>query len=141
MGTKKYRFGISNEGAKAIHAELPGGEEQAVGIGNLRVFIVPDGKFWFAQGLEIDYAAQGDSPEEAKKHFEEGLEATIDLHLRMYDNIEKLLRRAPNEVLLEATQNQNSIHLYWQISFHEKTKEDPLPFGGIDYYLLQKEAA
>ena len=141
MEIKKYRFGKSDEGTRVIHRDLPGGKEQAVGIGNLRVFIVPDGRFWFAQGLEIDYGVQGDSPEEARKNFEDGLEATIDLHLRMYDSIEKLLRLAPSEVLQEAAHNQDSIDLYWQISFHAKAAEDPMPFGGIDYYLLQKDAA
>jgi hypothetical protein len=142
MATKKYKFGKGKSAPAAIHTDLPGGQHQAVGIGNLRVFIVPDGKFWFAQGLEIDYAAQGDSVDEAKKNFEEGLEATIDLHLRMYGSIDKILRLAPSEVLQEAARNAESIKLYWQVSVHEIVKaEEPLPFGGIDYYLLEKEAA
>jgi hypothetical protein len=139
---KKYKFGKGNKAPTAIHAEGTD-SSHIVGLGNLRVLIVPDGKFWFAQALEIDYAAQGDSVDEAKKNFQEGLAETIDLNLRMYGTIEKLLESAPSEVLKEASRNRKFIKLYWQVSGHElgDCSQDPLPFGGIDYYLLSQEAA
>src|ERR1035438_3401100 len=102
----------------AIHAKMSDGAHNLVGIGNLRVFIIPDGKFWFAQGLEIDYAAQGNSIDEAKKYFESGLEETIDLHLRMHGDLSRFLRVAPTGVLLEAAQKKSAIQTYWQVSEH-----------------------
>src|SRR5665213_1188256 len=81
----------------AVHLAHPDGEHHIVGIGNIRVILIPDGNRWFAQGLEIDYAAQGNSVSEAKKQFEDGLTATIEEHLRVYGNIDKVLRVAPNE--------------------------------------------
>jgi len=49
--------------------------------GSLRVLIVPDGTAWFAHGLEVDYAVQGDSIEQAIEYFEEGLRETIALRV------------------------------------------------------------
>lgn len=85
--------------AMALHASI--GDKHVVGIGNLRVVIVPDEEFWFAQGLEIDYAVQGNSEDDVKKKFEDGLEATIGQHLKIYGNIEKLLQTAPPSVWKE----------------------------------------
>src|SRR5438128_2478664 len=83
VATTKYKFGKGKHGAKAVQRDLPDGE-QLVSIGGLRVFILPDGEFWFAKGLEIDYATQGDTLEQAKENFGKGLAETIDLHLQMH---------------------------------------------------------
>jgi hypothetical protein len=82
--------------AKAFH--LSDEESHCVGIGNLRVVITRDGKGWFAQGLEIDYAAAGPTLAKVKKNFEIGLKGTINLHLKMYETIDKLLKPAPTSV-------------------------------------------
>ena len=132
----KKRIGKKKSNAPtAIHAKHKDGVHHLIGIGNLRVFIVPDGDFWFAQGLEIDYAVQGDSVEEAKKNFEKGLEASIDLNLKLHGNIEKLLVPAPPEVLQEAARNKAKTQTYTQISIHEmdKKSQEALPFEGISY--------
>ncbi len=143
MATKNYKFGKGKHSAKAIHTtDLPGGGQQAVGIGNLRVFIVQDGKFWFAKGLEIDYATQGDTLDEAKDNFVVGLADTIDLHLQMHGSIEKLLQ--PSDFLQEAYRLKASIHYCWFVSVHEMGIQSQLDFplfGGIDFYKIEKEAA
>ena len=54
--------------ATAIHGVSQEGDH-LVGIGNLRVLIEKEGNFWFAQGLEIDYVAQGDTMEAVQKEF------------------------------------------------------------------------
>src|SRR5580698_3811970 len=82
----------------AVHAKHVDGTHHAVGVWNLHVLIVPDGRFWFAQGLEIDFAVQGDSIADVKKQFENGLEATIHHNIRIFGDIHKLFRVAPNEV-------------------------------------------
>jgi hypothetical protein len=120
----------------AIQAKDQAGHH-AVGLWNLHVLIVPDGRFWFAQGLEIDFAVQGDSVADAKKQFENGLEATIHHHIRIFGDIQKLLRVAPNEVWLDLWSTAKAQHKsYSQISFHDLT-----PFHKIEYAEVARAAA
>jgi hypothetical protein len=131
---------------EAIHAATVDGDIHAVAIWNLQVLLIPDHKFWIAQGLQIDYVAQGDSPEQAKSNFEKGLEESIDLNLRMYGNIKGLLVFAPDEVLQEAAKKKGSIRLYAQITTHDigARYQQALPFDGISFLIAQegtKEAA
>jgi hypothetical protein len=135
VSTKNYKF-VKGQ-TKAVHAKSPDGTAHAVGIGNLRVLILPDGpNAWFAQGLEIDYGASGKTIDEAKKHFEIGLSGTIELHLRKYGNIEALLKRVRSKIWNEAQANGNNVVEFGQASFHSVTPENAylLPYSGIDYY-------
>ncbi len=117
----------------ALHVSK--GDMHLVGIGNLRVVIVPDGNFWFAQGLEIDYAEQGDSVEDVKTKFENGLHATIDQHLKIHGSIKKLLRVAPTEVWTEVLEDPSAYkNFYTQVSVHN------LPFAGIQYLVAEQAA-
>lgn len=126
----------------AVHAKSGG--DHIVGIGNLRVVIVQDEAAWFAQGLEIDYAAQGDSLESVKKAFEDGLCCTIHEHLRVYGTIEKFLKPAPSQVWKEMLYDTIAdVNRYSQLSWHEdfEAKKLPnLPFQGINYLQQQKAA-
>jgi hypothetical protein len=124
--------------AMAFHGSTKDGTKHVVGIGNLRVMIVPDGDFWFAQGMEIDYAAQGSSLADVKKKFEAGLRATIHEHLRIYGNIEKILRVAPTAVWQEFVfAPPGTRKLYSQLSMHELSAL--LPFQQIEY--IEQRAA
>jgi hypothetical protein len=129
-------------GAMAAHVAHAEGDIHEIGIWNLHVLLIPEGKFWVAQGLEIDYVTQGDSIPEAKTNFQHGLETTIDLNLRMYGNIDGLLVFAPDEVLKEAARKKNSIRLYSHETIHQlgAQSQQALPFDGISY-LLAKESA
>jgi hypothetical protein len=60
--------------------------------GTLRVLIHEHRREWFAEAIELDYAASGWSLEDAKRRFKKGLAATIALHLGRYGNVENLLR-------------------------------------------------
>jgi len=126
-------------GAVAAHVSDADGEVHGVGIWDLQVLLVKEGKFWIAQGLQIDYITQGETLEDAKKNFEEGLESTIDLNLRMYGNIDGLLVFAPNSVLQEAAKKKDSIKLYSQETLHEVGPKSQLalPFDGISYLVSQ----
>ncbi len=128
--------------AKAIHAQHKDGSHHLVGLWNLQVLLIQEGKFWIAQGLQIDYVVQGNSIEEARSNFEKGLEDTIDLNLRMYKNIDGLLVFAPDEILQEAARNKKATALYSQVSTHDiGTKfQGSLPFDGISY-LVARQAA
>lgn len=57
------------------------------GWGNVDISIQPDGKFYWAEGVLLDYGSQGDTPEEAKSNFKEGLESTIRLNLEKFGSL------------------------------------------------------
>lgn len=116
----------------AFHKAGTDGVHHIVGFGNLRVAIVPDGKYWIAQCLEIDYIAQGNSVADAKLQFENGLEATIQQHLRIFGNIQGMLVPAPPEVWKDAMNSKCLRRRFSQISEHQVAIES-LPFQGIDY--------
>jgi hypothetical protein len=128
--------------AIAFQAKIKDGPS-FVGIGNLRVVIMQDDDSWFAQGLEIDYVAQGKTIEDVKKHFENGLEATVDEHLRIFGSIENLLKVAPqeiwNEMFLGGTTNKR--YRYSQLTIHsfEESLKKSLPFDGIQYLKAVKQ--
>ena len=114
----------------AVHVK--DGDKHVVGIGNLRVVIVPDGKYWFAQGLEIDYAVQGSSEPDVKKNFEDGLEATIEEHLKIHGNINKLVVAAPPDVWKEfLSEPAAKKKLYSQVTSHDLTEK--IPYAAIQY--------
>jgi hypothetical protein len=119
--------------AVAVHATHQDGVHHLVGFGNIRVIIVPDGAAYFAQGLEIDYAAQGSTINEVKKNFERGLEATVEQHLKIYGNIKGLLQPAPPAVWQELVPEKTALHnRYWHISEHT-IEHSALPYEGINY--------
>ena len=107
-----------------------------VGIGDLRVVIIPDGDSWFAQGLEIDYAAQGDTVENAQENFQNGLAATIHEHLKIHGTIKNILRIAPQEAWDLVFSTTAEPHTFSQVSFHQISEMQgllSLPFQGIKY--------
>lgn len=140
--TAKKTF--SSTTAQALHLEHEDKEHQAVMLWNLSVLVVPDEEFWFAQGLEINYGAQGTTAEEAKQNFQSGLIATIHQHLKVHGHIEHILKFAPDKILREAAQNKSFITDLGQVSFHEildATAQEKVPFTGIDYRVLAAHAA
>jgi hypothetical protein len=124
----------------AVHATHEDGEHHVVGIGNLRVLLIPDDSAWFAQGLEIDYAVQGETIEDAKEQFEVGLEATIQEHLRVYGNIDALLQLAPAEAWKMLYEPGVRPQRYSQVTEHHVIRENTF-FEGIDYLLAATAAA
>ena len=73
------------------------GPVHTVLIPDIKVLVSNNDGSWFAQGLEIDYAAQGQSLQDVKNKFSEGLERTLDAHLATYKNIKGVLQLAPKE--------------------------------------------
>lgn len=131
---KKTAKAVPKNATTAFHDVSPDGTHHIVGIGNLRVVLVPDGDFWFAQGLEIDYAVQGSSEKDAKKKFEYGLEATIEEHIKIHGSIERLLRVAPPEVWKEFLGDPSGKkRFYSQVTSHDL--QGKLPFDGIQYLI------
>lgn len=79
---------------------------------DLRVLITKDDGSWLAQGLDVDYAIDGDSLPDVKKRFEDGLAATIEAHLRVHGTIEQLLRIAPPEVWAQWNDAKNKLRQF-----------------------------
>ena len=128
-----------NAGATAVQASHD--NHHVVGFGNLRVLICEEDGAFFAQGLELDYAAQGNSLADAQKQFESGLAATVQEHLRIFGSIEKMLKQAPEQVWKEILSVKTaSSHSLSQVSMHDVGRELPknfhenLPFDGIAYF-------
>ena len=122
--------------AVAFHEKSKDGTE-VVGIGNLRVVIIEENGMWFAQGLEIDYAAQGHTLEDVKKQFEDGLCATIHEHLRVHGTIDKMLNAAPPTVWKEMLYDPSGLKKrYSQVSAHHNLNRF-LPFENINYLQAQ----
>jgi len=65
----------------------------------VKAIIVPDGNYWYVQGISEDYGVQGDSQEEAKEYFCRGLASTIKL--RKERNFQALSGPPPPELLVE----------------------------------------
>lgn len=115
-GQEKMTLRFARAGkTAAVHAQHE--NEHLVAFGSLRVLVKETNSHWFAQGIEVDYAAAGDSLEDVKDRFEKGLTATIHLHLERYGTIEKLLRFAPKEAL-EPFGDIKNFHTLTSVSLH-----------------------
>ena len=135
--TKEKEASESMLETTALHGAGEDGTH-VVGIGDLRVILIPDGDFWFAQGLEIDYAAQGDTVENAQENFQNGLAATIHEHLKVHGNLSRILRLAPQETWADlAFSSTAEPYTFSQVSFHQIPEMQglpTLPFQGIKYF-------
>jgi len=67
-------------------------------LARLAVLLTNDDGGWFAQGLEVDYAAEGQSMEDVKARFEEGIRATAQQHLSIWGDTTKMIQPAPAEI-------------------------------------------
>jgi hypothetical protein len=142
---KKTIFKAKGGNATATHYKE--GERDVVEIGDLRVLVVQDDKWWFAQGLEIDCSAQGRSEEEVKQAFLRSLVATAHAYLTELGSIQKFLRPAPPEVLRELVgASSKGLLSISTVSEHEIERIKPpvresLPFSGITFYRRVGEPA
>jgi len=120
----------------AIHAHSVDGAEHLVGIGNLRVMVFNDDGSWFAQGLEIDYFAEGQTLEEVQTRFRDGLSATIDYLVKLFGDIDGVLQVAPPEVWKEFFGDGATLRKrYSQVSYHTGQGGELafLPFTGVAF--------
>lgn len=131
------------------------GEHHVVGVKALQVLLSNDGDGWFAQGLQIDYSACGATIDEAKKNFEKGLALTIAEHLRMYGEIDRLLKVAPQDAWNEYLQapaeaikaGYSAIEAFSAVARRigkkagEKKNRMQIPFDVIHFLSRQNESA
>jgi hypothetical protein len=122
--------------AKAVHINHD--EQHAVLIGALRVLLCEDDGEWFAQGIEIDYAATGGSQDEVKQRFQRGLAATVHLHLSRFGSVDRLMKHAPESVW-KALKTREAYD-FSMASFHDLTIDlgpdaERIPYGRLAYIL------
>lgn len=131
---------MPEDNTTAAHASTDHAEH-IVGIGDLRVVLIEEGNYWFAQGLEIDYLAQGSSIKDAKDKFETGLAATFYENLRIHGTIQPLLVPAPVEIWKERFNPGSKAKRYRPIPVHQipdferfgSALSSELPFQAIEY--------
>lgn len=129
---------VANTTAVHAHAELEDGMH-VVGLGALRVLLTQDDGGWFAQGLEVDYAAAGLTVEEAKANFALGLELTIHEHLKVHGAIRRFLVPAPAEAWAEffelSTSKECLKQTFTTIQLHqvEGAAKAKIPFDNISF--------
>lgn len=110
MAKKTNKF--TNGDADATHIDT--GTDHIIKLENIKVLIVPDGPFWYAQGIEIDCAAQGATIEEAKKNFEKMLDRAILRAVATHRTIEPLLHPVPSEIFQHVTMGVTEENMQWQ---------------------------
>lgn len=86
-------------GASVSHDQ--DGDHHWVGIADLMVLLAKTKHGWVAQGVQIDYAAFGDSERDAVDSFVQGLSFSLQSHLERFNELKKMLQPAPTEVLKE----------------------------------------
>ncbi len=125
---------------KIVAAQLNMDNCHAVIVDTLRVLIEKDGAGWYAQGLEIDYAAGGSSIEDVKQRFQEGLIDTMHEHLRVYGSLTNMIHPAPKEEWEKYT-TQKDQHTLTTVALvaREGALPEMLPYKEIAY--LEPRAA
>lgn len=134
-----FRSKHSNKKTTAEH--LRDEDHDYVKLGDLGVLVARDGDWWFAQGLEIDYTAQGKSDEEAIENFTRGLMATADAYLEEFGSIEKFLRPSTDVLRELAKASERKLLKVTIKSMHElhrlpdkEAAVRALPFSGIRFF-------
>lgn len=126
----------------AVH--VIAGNNHTVAILSMRVIIVQDSpNTWFAQSLDINYAAGGLSIEEVKRNFEQGLSGTLKAHLEKFGNIDRIMQSPPFEDWGHLLENAGQ----FEFSMGESHRLDQdilthhLPYQGIAYIEPSRKAA
>jgi hypothetical protein len=130
----------------AIAAQIETQHGSVVALGNLRVLITKEDGTWIAQGLEIDYAIDGESLKDVKQRFMMGLSMTVESHLRVYNSIDNLLKVAPPEVWAEYFAERNTLRRFEHsqvtaVSKLQQNLQRILPFENIEFYEKTEQVA
>ncbi len=108
-------------------------DNHTICINSLRVILSHDGETWGAQGIDIDYAACGSSVDDVQKRFERGFARTIQLHLKKFGSIDKLLKMAPTGEWQHMMDDAKTFNVD-MVSIHKINDMDGMPFKDIAYY-------
>ena len=123
----------SRLGARAVQVDGHDGSSVAI-IDSLRVLITKDDGVWLAEGVDVDYAIDGDSLPDVKKRFEQGLAMTIASNLRVHGTITPLLRPAPQDVIDRWYDARNMLRRFQHTTIVvTPQRQSELPFDQIVY--------
>ena len=93
-------------------------------IDELNVLIVRVGPGYYAQGIEIDFAACGDSIEDAQRRFERGFFETVSANLARFRDLKRFIKPAPEDIRRE---------------FGERVEEDKYTFSSVSVHTLEEK--
>lgn len=128
------------DGATAVQFDGADGSQIVVCDG-LRVLITKEQGAWLAQGLEIDYAVDGESLADVKNRFMDGLARTIESNVRAYGNLNALLRIAPQQVWTQWNDAKNKLRRFKSTTMIAKpTPQQTLPFDHVLFLDASKAA-
>lgn len=122
---------------QVIHIQAE--NNHSVCVAALRVLLSEGDGGWYAEGVEIDYAAYGKTLKEAQENFEKGFIRTIHLHIAKFGNLDKFIKWAPQSVLEKLPRARP--YKVDTFSTHNIEVESPLPINSINYLQLQTIAA
>lgn len=136
---RKWVSEIVGSDGQAVHCVK--GKHHAVAIKAMRVVVVNDGDYWYAQSLDIDYAASGMSIDSVKQNFESGLSATIKAHLQKYGSIDRIMKSPDLEDWVHLFTDSDAEHYSFSMGESHLLADHSLPFEKISYIQgLQKAA-
>jgi hypothetical protein len=108
-------------------------------VGKLRVSITADGYMFFAGGIDLDYAAAGDTVKDAQKRFLNGLSLTVRAWKDQGLDLAKMVKPGPSELTNEWT-SETDDSTYEIVSLGARDGESRmwadlrlLPFTGIAF--------
>lgn len=87
-----------------------------VDVKALSVMVMPDTVGYIAQGVEIDYFAAGETPEDAMERFQKGFVLTVQAHLKKFGSLDRFLKS--RESVVKKFQAQKKCWKFSQRSFH-----------------------
>jgi hypothetical protein len=109
----------------------------SVVLKNLHVLISQEDGVWIAQGLEIDYVAEGGSLDEVLKAFDHGIQRTIEENMRRFTSIESMLEPAPFEIWQPYLKAESGC---LRLVFEDTSFHPALRFDKVEYLELKKAA-
>lgn len=96
------------------------------------------GEVWYAQGLDVDFAASGKSLDDVQRRFSRGLHSTLVAHLNKYGNASRL-HRTPRSVWKRFFDDEMyHVHLISVESFPDAQAED-FPYTELAYIEQSRE--
>lgn len=132
----------SSSKAQALHTT--NGNQHSVIFKSLRVIIVKDGETFFAQSIDISYAASGDSLKNVQDNFERGLSATLKAHLEAFGNIDQIMQTPPAEEwanLLKCDHGAYDLTTISQHTIQGCQSFESLPYTNIEYLDCEEREA
>lgn len=82
------------------HVDEDGGVH--IFVDGMRVWVHFDDGAWIAQGIDVDYATSGETPELAIKTFTLGFCLTLIEHVKRFNTLERFITRRPPDDVYQA---------------------------------------